>query len=91
LPQRRLWGCAPVLPASQWRLSFTPYAWIAGMIALGGSLPMKLFVVWTMMFGYPVQTYGDEEFHSKLGCEMFINSLGQVKKSFQLFCAEKDQ
>jgi hypothetical protein len=50
-----------------------------------------LWVVWTGMFGYPVQTHGDEEFKSKFACEFFLRSLGPVKDSFQLFCAEKDQ
>jgi hypothetical protein len=59
----------------------------------GGNLSMQpaaVWIVYTLMFGYPVPMRDAREFTNQTACEIYNGSLDvQVVGAFQLVCARK--
>jgi hypothetical protein len=52
--------------------------------------PATIWIVYTLMFGYPVATRGDPEFTNQTACEIYKHSLGeQAVNTFKIVCSKK--
>jgi hypothetical protein len=52
--------------------------------------PTAIWIVYTLMFGYPVPTRDEHEFTNRTACEIYKQSYSdQVVNSFQLVCSTK--
>ena len=52
--------------------------------------PAAIWIVYTLMFGYPVPTYDEHEFTNEAACVIHMRSYTQqVIGAFQLVCARR--
>ena len=52
--------------------------------------PGAIWIIYTLMFGYPVPTHGEHEFTNKTACEIYKHSYSeQVVDAFKLVCSTK--
>ena len=52
--------------------------------------PEAIWIIYTLMFGYPVPTLGAHEFTNRAACEIHKHSYSeQVVEAFQLVCSTK--
>jgi hypothetical protein len=52
--------------------------------------PTAIWIIYTLMFGYPVPTLGEHEFASEAACVIHMRSFSaQVIDAFQLVCARR--
>jgi len=52
--------------------------------------PTAIWIVYTLMFGYPVPTMGNREFATQSGCELYKHSLDErVVEAFKLVCSTR--
>jgi hypothetical protein len=53
--------------------------------------PTAIWIIYTLMFGYPVPIPGEHEFTSEAACVIHMRSFSQqVIDAFQLVCARAD-
>ena len=49
-----------------------------------------VWIIYTLMFGYPVPTHDEHEFTNRAACEMHKHSYSeQIVEAFQLVCSTK--
>jgi hypothetical protein len=71
------------------------YAWqpLSGWaMAMGGLTmqPATVWIIYTLMFGYPVPTYDEHEFTNQTACEIHKHSYSeQIVDAFKLVCSTK--
>jgi len=52
--------------------------------------PTAIWIIYTLMFGYPVPTRDEHEFTNQAACEIHKHSYGeQVISNFRLVCSRK--
>jgi hypothetical protein len=52
--------------------------------------PTAIWIIYTLMFGYPVPTLDEHEFTNQAACEIHKHSYSeQIVSSFQLVCSRK--
>jgi hypothetical protein len=52
--------------------------------------PTAIWIIYTLIFGYPVPTHDEHEFTNQAACEIHKHSYGeQIVSSFQLVCSRK--
>ena len=52
--------------------------------------PAAIWIVYTLMFGYPVPTYDKHEFTYRTACEIHVHSYSeQIVSAFKLVCSKK--
>lgn len=52
--------------------------------------PAATWIIYTLMFGYPVPTYDEHEFTTESACIVHMRSFSQqIIDSFQLRCARR--
>ena len=52
--------------------------------------PAAIWIIYTLMFGYPVPTQGGHEFTNQSACEIHKHSYGEeVVNAFRLVCSKK--
>jgi hypothetical protein len=52
--------------------------------------PAAVWVIYTLMFGYPVPLNDTHEFTNQTACELYKHSIGdQVVSAFKLVCSTK--
>jgi len=52
--------------------------------------PSAIWIVYTLMFGYPVPTLDEHEFTNESACVIYMHSFSQqVVDAFQLVCARR--
>jgi hypothetical protein len=52
--------------------------------------PAAIWIVYTLMFGYPVPTYDEHEFTNRTACEIHMHSYSeQIVSAFKLVCSRK--
>lgn len=52
--------------------------------------PAAIWIVYTLMFGYPVPTYDEHEFTNRTACEIHMHSYSeQIVNAFKLVCSKK--
>jgi len=52
--------------------------------------PTTIWIVYTLMFGYPVPTLDEHEFTNESACVIYMHSFSQqVIDAFQLKCARR--
>jgi hypothetical protein len=52
--------------------------------------PVAIWIVYTLMFGYPVPTYDEHEFTNRSACEIHMHSYSeQIVSAFKLVCSRK--
>jgi len=52
--------------------------------------PTAIWIVYTLMFGYPVPTLDEHEFTNQSACMIYMHSFTQeVVDAFQLVCARR--
>jgi hypothetical protein len=50
--------------------------------------PTAVWIIFTLMFGYPVPTLESPQFSNEASCLVYLGTLdAQVVKSFQLICS----
>jgi hypothetical protein len=50
--------------------------------------PTVIWIVYTLMFGYPVPTLESPQFSNEASCQIYLATLDeQVVKAFQLVCS----
>ena len=72
----------------------TVHAWtFAGAVHLTGGQTMQpgaVWIIYTLMFGYPVPTHDEHEFTNRAACEIHKHSYSeQIVEAFQLVCSTK--
>jgi len=52
--------------------------------------PAAIWIVYTLMFGYPVPTYDEHEFTNRTACEIHMHAYSeQIVNAFRLVCSRK--
>jgi hypothetical protein len=52
--------------------------------------PAAIWIVYTLMFGYPVPTYDEHEFTNRTACEIHMHAYSeQIVNAFKLVCSRK--
>jgi hypothetical protein len=52
--------------------------------------PGAIWIIYTLMFGYPVPTHDEHEFTNRAACEIHKHSYSeQIVEAFQLVCSTK--
>jgi hypothetical protein len=52
--------------------------------------PGAVWIIYTLMFGYPVPTHDEHEFTNRAACEIHKHSYSeQIVEAFQLVCSTK--
>ena len=52
--------------------------------------PAAIWIIYTLMFGYPVPTQGGHEFTNRTACEIHKHSYSeQIVEAFKLVCSTK--
>jgi hypothetical protein len=52
--------------------------------------PTTIWIVYTLMFGYPVPTPESPQFNNETACRVYLGTLDeQVVKAFQLLCSRE--
>ena len=72
----------------------TVHAWtfLGRSIGDGGQTmqPGAIWIIYTLMFGYPVPTHDEHEFTNRAACEIHKHSYSeQIVEAFQLVCSTK--
>jgi hypothetical protein len=50
--------------------------------------PTAVWIIYTLMFGYPVSTRKTPQFNNETSCQVYLGTLDpQVVKAFQLVCS----
>jgi hypothetical protein len=53
--------------------------------------PGAIWIIYTLMFGYPVPTHDEHEFTNRAACEIHKHSYSeQIVEAFQLVCSRKN-
>jgi hypothetical protein len=56
----------------------------------GAMQPGAVWIIYTLMFGYPVPTHDEHEFTNRAACEIHKHSYSeQIVEAFQLVCSTK--
>ena len=71
----------------------TVHAWtfVGGPSDRGQTMqPGAVWIIYTLMFGYPVPTHDEHEFTNRAACEIHKHSYSeQIVEAFQLVCSTK--
>ena len=73
----------------------TGYAWtLLGAVHLAWRVTMQpgaVWIIYTLMFGYPVPTHDEHEFTNRAACEIHKHSYSeQIVDAFKLVCSRKN-
>jgi hypothetical protein len=50
--------------------------------------PTAIWIVYTLMFGYPVPTLEGPHFNNEISCQVYLGTLDQqIVEAFQLVCS----
>jgi hypothetical protein len=63
----------------------------AGLSGWGQAMqPGAIWIIYTLMFGYPVPTHDEHEFTNQAACEIHKHSYSeQIVEAFKLVCSRK--